>query len=31
MNGEIKNIEDLTNVKQFPVETLKIIALYLEF
>jgi DNA uptake protein ComE-like DNA-binding protein len=31
MNGEIKNIEDLTNVKQFPVEKLKIIALYLEF
>jgi DNA uptake protein ComE-like DNA-binding protein len=31
MNGEIKNIEDLTNVKQFPVEKLKIIAVYLEF
>ena len=31
MNGEIKNVEDLTNVKQFPVEKLKIIAVYLEF
>ncbi len=31
MNGEIKKIEDLTNVKQFPVEKLKIIAVYLEF
>jgi DNA uptake protein ComE-like DNA-binding protein len=31
MNGDFKNIEDLTNVKQFPVEKLKIIALYLEF
>lgn len=31
MNGEFKNVEDLTNVKQFPVEKLKIIALYLEF
>jgi DNA uptake protein ComE-like DNA-binding protein len=31
MNGEIRNIEDLTNVKQFPVEKLKIIAVYLEF
>lgn len=31
MNGEIKNIDDLTNIKQFPVEKLKIIALYLEF
>ena len=31
MNGEFKNIEDLTNVKQFPVEKLKIIAVYLEF
>lgn len=31
MNGEIKNIEDLTNVKQFPVEKLKIIAVYLDF
>ena len=31
MNGEIKNTEDLTNVKQFPVEKLKIIAVYLEF
>jgi DNA uptake protein ComE-like DNA-binding protein len=31
MNGDFKNIEDLTNVKQFPVEKLKILALYLEF
>ncbi|MES2862618.1 MAG: helix-hairpin-helix domain-containing protein [Bacteroidota bacterium] len=31
MNGEIKNIEDLTNIKQFPVEKIKIIAVYLEF
>lgn len=31
MNGEIKNIDDLTNVKQFPIEKLKIIAVYLEF
>lgn len=31
MNGEIKNIEDLTKVKQFPVEKIKIIAVYLDF
>ncbi len=31
MNGEIKNIEDLTKIKQFPVEKLQIIAVYLEF
>ena len=31
MNGDFKSSEDLTNVKQFPVEKLKIIALYLEF
>ncbi len=31
MNGDFKSTEDLTNVKQFPVEKLKIIALYLEF
>lgn len=31
MNGEIKSIEDLTNIKQFPVEKIKIIAVYLEF
>lgn len=31
MNGEIRNIDDLTNIKQFPVEKIKIIALYLEF
>jgi DNA uptake protein ComE-like DNA-binding protein len=31
MNGEFKNIEDLTKVKQFPIEKLKIIAVYLEF
>jgi DNA uptake protein ComE-like DNA-binding protein len=30
MNGDLK-IEDLTNVKDFPVDKLKIIALYLEF
>ena len=31
MNGDFKSSEDLTNVKLFPVEKLKIIALYLEF
>lgn len=31
MNGEIKKIDDLTNIKQFPFEKLKIIAVYLEF
>jgi hypothetical protein len=31
MHGEIKNGEDLTNVKQFPVDKIKIIALYLTF
>ncbi len=31
MNGDFKHGEDLTNVKQFPLEKLKIIALYLEF
>lgn len=31
MNGDFKNFEDLTKVKQFPVEKLKILALYLEF
>jgi DNA uptake protein ComE-like DNA-binding protein len=31
MNGEIKNIEDLVKIKGFPVEKIKIIALYLEF
>jgi DNA uptake protein ComE-like DNA-binding protein len=31
MNGDFKTSEDLTNVKQFPLEKLKIIALYLEF
>ena len=31
MNGDFKRSEDLTNVKQFPFEKLKIIALYLEF
>ena len=30
MNGDFKSSEDLTNVKQFPLEKLKIIALYLE-
>lgn len=31
MNGDIKNVEDLTNIKGFPVEKAKIIALYLDF
>ncbi len=31
MNGEIKSIEDLTKIKGFPVEKVKIIALYLDF
>tara|TARA_R110000868_G_scaffold203588_3_gene451489 strand:+ start:1110 stop:2006 length:897 start_codon:yes stop_codon:yes gene_type:complete len=31
MNGDFKNIEDLTNIKGFPVEKAKIIALYLDF
>lgn len=31
MNGEIKNIEDLTKIKGLPNEKIKIIALYLEF
>ena len=31
MNGDFKSSEDLTNVKQFPLEKLKIIAVYLEF
>ena len=31
MNGDFKSSEDLTNVKLFPLEKLKIIALYLEF
>jgi DNA uptake protein ComE-like DNA-binding protein len=30
MNGDIK-IEDLTKIKGFPVDKIKIIALYLEF
>jgi hypothetical protein len=30
MNGDLK-IEDLSNIKDFPVDKLKIIALYLEF
>ncbi len=30
MNGEIQNIEDLTKINDFPVEKIKIIALYLE-
>jgi hypothetical protein len=30
MNGDLK-IEDLTNIKAFPVDKIKIIALYLEF
>jgi DNA uptake protein ComE-like DNA-binding protein len=31
MNGDIKNIEDLTKIKGFPVEKLNIIGLYLAF
>lgn len=31
MNGGIKSIEDLTKIKGFPVEKVKIIALYLDF
>jgi len=31
MNGNIKNIEDLSKIKGFPVEKANIIALYLEF
>lgn len=31
MNGAIKNIEDLTKIKGFPVEKANIIALYLDF
>ena len=31
MNSGIKNIEDLTKIKGFPVDKIKIIALYLEF
>jgi DNA uptake protein ComE-like DNA-binding protein len=30
MNGEIYNFEDLTKINEFPVEKIKIIALYLE-
>ncbi|KAB1156578.1 ComEA family DNA-binding protein [Flavobacterium luteum] len=31
MNGEIKNTEDLTKIKDFPVEKVNTIVLYLEF
>ena len=31
MNNGIKNVEDLTKIKGFPVDKIKIIALYLEF
>jgi competence ComEA-like helix-hairpin-helix protein len=31
MNGEIKNFEDLSKINGFPVDKIKIIALYLEF
>jgi len=31
MNGEIKNAEDLAKISGFPVDKIKIIALYLEF
>ena len=30
MNGDLK-IEDLANIKAFPVDKIKIIALYLDF
>ena len=31
MNGDFKNIEDLTKIKGFPVDKAKTIALYLDF
>jgi competence ComEA-like helix-hairpin-helix protein len=31
MNGQFKTIEDLTKISAFPVDRIKIIALYLEF
>jgi len=31
MNGDIKNIDDLTKISNFPLDKIKIIALYLEF
>jgi hypothetical protein len=31
MNGEIRTSDDLTKIKGFPVEKVKIIALYLNF
>ncbi|WP_370635834.1 ComEA family DNA-binding protein [Flavobacterium sp. JAS] len=31
MNGNFNNIEDLSKIKDFPVEKAKIISLYLEF
>lgn len=31
MNGDIKNIEELSKINNFPVEKIKIIALYLDF
>ncbi len=31
MNGDIKNLEDLSKIKGFPVDKVKIIALYLQF
>ena len=31
MNGDIKNAEDLTKIKDFPVEKINIIGLYLDF
>lgn len=31
MNGEIKNIAELSEIKEFPVDKIKIIALYLQF
>jgi hypothetical protein len=31
MDGKIKRIDDLLEIQNFPVDKLKIIALYLEF
>lgn len=31
MNGDFKNVDDLAKINNFPIEKLKIIALYLEF
>jgi DNA uptake protein ComE-like DNA-binding protein len=31
MNGPYKNVEDLAKISDFPVDKIKIIALYLDF